>query len=88
MYPDKPTPRTSPKDRNQRQRAEELTGTRAGVPEKKAVTREDAAALGQVELLSAMVTAAPTVAQHNALVADIRQIANALNRMGAKFTGL
>lgn len=89
MYPSKPLPRESRKDRALKERAESLTGTRSGVgDEKRAVTQEEAAQLGIVTLRAAYVTAAPTAAQHNALVDDIRAIAATLNAMGAKFTGL
>lgn len=88
-YPTRTEVRITPQQRGQAERAEALTGSRNGAaPEKQAVTREDVGSLGAVRLLSAKVSASPTAAEHNALVEDIRQIAAALNAMGARFTGL
>lgn len=89
MYPSQPKKRMEVKDRVQIERAESLTGTRPGVgQEKRAVTQENAAALGVVRLMCEKVTDTPTLAQHNALVDDIRALAATLNAMGAKFTGI
>lgn len=87
-YPIRTTGRASPQQRGQLERAEALTGDRAGAADKKAITREDAATLGIVKLQSALVSAAPTQADFNALVRDVHALAAALNAMGAKFTGL
>ncbi len=66
---------------------EALAGERRGdTPEQKAVTQGDAASLGTLVLKSAAVSAAPTAAQYNALVDDLRAIAAVLNAVGAKIT--
>lgn len=73
------------------ERADTLSGARNSSPAaetKKAITRQEAAQQGTIQLRSTYVTAAPTAEQHNALVHDILQIALVLNKMGAKFTGL
>lgn len=87
-YPIRTGARTTPQQKGQQASAEALTGFGGAAPEKKAITREDAGALGAVRLLSAKVTAAPTAAEHNALVEDLRAIAALLNTMGSNFTGL
>ncbi len=74
-----------PKERGTDQRLESLAGRNE--PAKRAVTREDASGLGLVRLTSSIVSAAPSAAEHNALVADIHALAAVLNLMGAKFTG-
>lgn len=87
-YPVNPRLKPSPRQRGQNERAEALTGSRSdAAPEKKAVTFEAAAEMGQLKLLSSRATAAPTMEQHNALVEDIHALAAVLNRMGAKITG-
>jgi hypothetical protein len=87
-FPPRTDSRASPRQRGQQERAEALTGDRAGAENRKAITRDDAARLGAVKLQSALVSAAPTAADHNALVNDIRALAAVLNGMGANFTGL
>lgn len=85
MYP---SPRTRVPQRAiaQNERNEALTGTRSdAAPEKAAVTREQAGALGIVQLRATRATAAPTMDQYNALLLDMQQLALALNAMGAKF---
>lgn len=67
------------------ERLDQLAGERGDV---RAVTTDDAAAMGLTALKSALVTAAPTAAQHNALVEDVRMLAAMLNRIGATITGL
>lgn len=85
MYPKNPRPVTRAVADNTKVMT--LTGE-AGTPAQAAITGEDAAALGTIALKSARVSAAPTMDQHNALVADVRALAAVLNRMGARFTGL
>lgn len=87
-YPTRTDVKPTPQQRGQLERAESLTGFGGASPDKKAVTREDVAALGAVKLKSAHVSAAPTAAEFNALVDDVRAIAALLNTMGATFTGL
>ena len=72
----------------QSERIDRLLGQRGTDTSGAAVTFEDAAALGSIALQSAIVSAAPTAAEHNALVADVRALAAILNTMGAKLTGL
>lgn len=87
-YPTRSDIKPTPQQREQSNRSQSLTGLQGTDSEKKAVTREDAANLGAVRLLSARVSAAPSAADHNALVDDVRALALVLNAMGAKFTGL
>lgn len=87
MYPTKPT-RQPGNARALSERVERLTGDRGKDDAGAAVTREVAASLGNITIRSKLVTAAPTAADHNALVADIHAIAAILNAMGAKLTGL
>ena len=87
-YPTRTDVKPTPQQRAQNERAQALTGSGGNQPEKKAVTRADVASLGTIKLLSAHVSAAPTAADHNALVDDVRAIAAVLNAMGAKFSGL
>ncbi len=70
------------------ERVKALTGEQASNPQGAALTIEDAAALGAIPIESRLVGAAPTQAEHNALVRDVRAIAAVLNRLGARFTGL
>lgn len=86
-YPTRTGQKITPQDNALGERAKSLAGLN-GTPEKVAITRGDAASLGAVALKSVKVIAAPTAAQHNALVDDIRAIATALNAMGANFTGI
>lgn len=88
-YPNQAGGRTSPSRRGQDERAAALVGDRGrGAEDLKALVRGDAAAAGLIALQATTVSAAPTAAEHNALVADIRAVAAVLNRLGAKFTGL
>lgn len=87
-YPANTTARPGPRARGKEERAEALTGDRPGAPGKMAITREDAAKLGAIKLRAAKVTAAPTAADFNALVDDIRTVAAILNGMGANLTWL
>lgn len=88
-YPDRSQRRPGPAIGAQDERVQGLLGERGkdnvGL---KALTRADMAALGEVAILSSHVTAAPTMAQHNALVDDVHALAALLNKMGARFTGL
>lgn len=85
MYPP-PRKRTPPEVIAQNERNQAMTGTRSdAAPERAAVTREQAASLGIVQLRATRATAAPTMDQYNALLTDVQQIALALNAMGAKF---
>lgn len=87
-YPTTPIVKQDPRARGQKERSEALTGFRNDeAPLKEAVTRGDAAALGIIKLQAMKIDAAPTAAQYNALVDDIRQLAAALNKMGATFVG-
>lgn len=87
-YPIQTAVRATPQQKKLTERAESLSGLRDGQDSaKRAVTVEDVQQLGTVKLLSAKATAAPTMDQYNALVADVQAIARLLNAMGAKFTG-
>lgn len=87
-YPGNRNSNPSPSLQRQGEKLQGLVGDRgAGREEKLAVTREDAAKLGTLQLLSANAAgAAPTAAEHNALVTDLRALAAVLNAMGAKIT--
>lgn len=63
-----------------------LVGER-GPDAKKAVRRGDVARIGPIALTSARVTAAPTMADHNKVVDDIKALAAAIERLGAAFSG-
>lgn len=84
MYPSKGTRLPGPVNARP-ERLDELAGERG---DDRAVMQSDTAELGTIAILSRRVTAAPTAAEHNALVEDLHAIASMLNRMGAKFTGL
>ena len=86
-YPSRNGGRAAPNKASQSERVDTLLGDRGKAsPELRAVIRQDAADAGTIALQSAIVTAAPTAEQHNALVQDIRDLAAVLNRMGANFT--
>lgn len=70
------------------ERLDRLLGQRGKDQSGAAVTRENAASLGNVAIGSKLVSTAPTADEHNALVRDVHALAAALNAMGAKFTGL
>lgn len=87
-YPNKRPGNPSPNLQRQNEKLQSLVGDRGtGREEKLAVTRENAANLGTLQLLSANAAGAtPTAAEHNALVTDVRALAALLNAMGAKIT--
>lgn len=88
-YPTKTGAKAAPNRIAQDERLGALLGDRGkDDPGLKGLTRADAAALGTIALQAKAVTAAPTAAEHNALVADVRAIAAVLVRLGARFTGL
>lgn len=88
-YPTSTGAKTAPNRAAQDERAAALVGDRGRrAAELRAVTLKDAADAGVIELQARTVTAAPTAAEHNALVADIKAIAAVLTRLGAKFSGL
>lgn len=69
------------------EKVEALIGERRNnTPEQQAITRKDPASLGTLALTSTLVAAAPTAADHNALVKDVQALAAVLNAMGAKIT--
>lgn len=51
--------------------------------DQRAVTRGDAAQQGTVELQAVLLTGAPTTADYNKLVTDLRALAAVLNQVGA-----
>jgi hypothetical protein len=88
-YPRQTGARPAPNRVAQDERAAALVGDRGRQSDAlKAVTRGDAAGAGAVNLKATFVSAAPTAAEHNALVADVRALAAVLARMGATITGL
>ena len=57
-------------------------------PEKlKAVRRGDVPRIGAIALTSAHVSSAPTMADHNKVVDDIKALAALIERLGAAFSG-
>lgn len=58
-----------------------------GTPAMKAVRRGDVARIGPIKLTSDRVTAAPTMADHNKLVDDVKTLAAAIERLAAAFSG-
>lgn len=86
-YPANSRRRVGVAARSTAERVEALLGERRNnTPEQQAVTRAEPAGQGTLALKSANVTAAPTAAEHNALVEDMRALAGVLNAMGAKIT--
>lgn len=65
-----------------REKVEKLTGERGDATKSlSAIRRSELRALASLTLQSAPVTAAPTMAQHNALQADVASIFAALSRI-------
>lgn len=87
-YPTRTGMRPLPQANSQDEKAKLLTGMNGTDPDKLAVTRGDVGKLGLIALKSTHVSSAPTAADHNALVDDVRAIAALLTQMGATFTGL
>ena len=88
-YPQPKGPRPGPSRVAQDERAAALVGDRGRQAEDmKAVLRGDAAGAGLIKLQATHVSAAPTAAEYNALLSDVRAIAAVLARMGANITGL
>lgn len=88
-YPDKRARRAQPNVSNQGERVGALLGERGrSAEDRAAVTRDAMASLGLIALKAKTVTAAPTAADFNALLDDVRALAAVLNANGAKFTGL
>jgi len=86
-YPTRTSSRPAPQRGSQEERLGAILGDRGlRDPNLRAVKREDAADAGVIPLQSTLVTAAPTMEQHNALVADMRALAAVLNRLGANIT--
>ncbi len=84
----KRNPRPQPNIQAQTEQLQALTGALGEASGKSAVTKEMLAAFGTVQIRSALTSAAPTQAEHNALVEDVHAIANLLNLLGANFTRL
>lgn len=85
-YP-KGSPRAQPNVQRQRERMEALVEDRGpDRPQTAAVTRDSLAALGTVKLRSTFITAAPTQADYNNMVEDMRALASLLNKLGANYT--
>lgn len=84
-YPTNTARKPSAAAQSQDERLGGLLGDRGRAdPNLRALTRGDAAGAGAITLQATTVTAAPTAAEHNALVADIRALATVLNALGAK----
>lgn len=87
-YPTKPRSRPQPRAGVQGERLDALTGALGAKAGKEAITREQFAALGTTAIQCKYATAAPTMAEYNALVDDVRALASLLNLLGAQFTGM
>lgn len=87
-YPTKGIAKPAPNISSQQERLQALLGDRGKTGDMKAITRADVAALGTINIKSVLVTAAPTAAQFNDLVTDLKTIAALLNKLGARFDGL
>lgn len=88
-YPTRRSPRLQPGVAVQAERVSALLGERNRTGEDQAaVTRDAMASLGNIALKAKAVSAAPTAAEFNALLDDVRALAAVLNANGAKFTGL
>lgn len=86
-YPNKSGGKLPPNIARQEEKIQSLLGERANAkPGLKAVTRDDMAVLGTIIIKSVHITAAPTAADYNALVDDMKAIAAVLNAAGAKLT--
>jgi hypothetical protein len=69
------------------EKLQSLIGDRSrGAAGQRAIVHADLANFGKVTFTAAPVTAAPTAAEFNALVEDLRSIAAILNLVGAKIT--
>lgn len=87
-YPTKTGPRLQPRDSAQSEKLDALTGALGANAGKEAVTKEQFASLGTTAIRSRYASAAPTQAEYNALVDDVRALASLLNKLGAQFTGM
>lgn len=88
-YPTRTAGQAAPNRVAQDERAAALVGDRGRqAQELKAVLHGDAAAAGLIKLQANFVTGAPTAADYNALLTDLRAVAAVLNRMGANIAGL
>ena len=86
MYPIRTGPKPPPQDVSVQDASRRLTGQEGESNPGAAVTRGAVGALGIVKLQSSTVTGSPSAADHNALIADIRLLANILNGLGANIT--
>jgi hypothetical protein len=88
-YPKRtPVARPQPNIAAQAEQVQALTGALGASAGKEAITRENVGALGQVKIKSRYASAAPTQAEYNALVDDMKSIASLLNSLGADFSNL
>lgn len=86
-YPTTSKPKVNRTAKVDFERLQALAGERKNdTPDQQAVTQGDAASQGTIQLTSTILTAAPTMANYNALVADMRALSGVLNAMGAKIT--
>lgn len=87
-YPKSNGARPQPRTSVQGERLDALTGALGAKAGKEAVTREEFLSLGTTAIKCKYATAAPTMAEYNALVDDVRALAALLNKLGAQFTGM
>lgn len=85
-YPNKSGAKLSPSAAAEQEKIQSLLGERGAKPGLQAVKRDDLAALGTIIIKSVHLTAAPTAADFNNLVDDMKAIAAVLNAAGAKLT--
>lgn len=87
-YPES-SKRREPRSAVQSQQLEALVGERGrGGEDRKAATHDELASLGAITIQSVQISAAPTAADYNKIVADITALAAVLNKAGARFNGL
>lgn len=89
-YPNYKPPRLPPNATRQAEKLQGLVDDRgstgdANREDQRAVIRQDLTGQGTVELKAVYVSAAPTAAEYNALVDDVRAVAALLNKLGADY---
>lgn len=89
-YPTTSAPKPQPNLQRQADALQALVddrGRSTGDPrtDQRAVTRGNVASLGAVDLQALLLTGAPTAADYNKLVLDLRAVAACLNTLGADF---
>lgn len=89
-YPNYKPPRLPPNATRQAEKLQGLVDDRGSTGDTtredlRAVTRGELAGQGAVELQAVLLSAAPTAADYNKLVEDMRAVAALLNKLGADY---